>query len=390
MKIAFIGQKGIPASSGGVERHVEEIAVRMAKIGHDIYVYNRPNYANLNIKSYGGVNLISLSTIPTKHFDAISHTFRAIISASYQNYDLVHFHSIGPSFLIWLFKLLNPTVPVVATYHSRDYFHQKWGIFAKAFLFCGEIVLCRLADQTIAVSRSIKDYLEKRYKIEVSYLPNGTNPSCYVGIKQIKRWGLEKEGYILAVSRLIPHKGLHYLIKAYEKLKTDKKLVIVGDGFFTDKYRLYLEKISQANKNIIFTGKQHGQILEELYANASVFVQPSEYEGLSLTLLEAMSYGLPILISDIKENTDVAGSTAFIFKNKDSDDLALRLEYILQNRYEADVMGLRAKKLVLSEFSWDNIVENLNTLYFSVFCKKKKKKYSWPVKMASKFAHLWI
>lgn len=363
MKIYFIGQKGIPTKFGGVERHVEELSTRLVKAGHEVYVYVRPNYTDPKLTKYKGVNLICLSGVATKHLDAISHTFRACLDVIKRDADVIHFHSIGPSSLLWLVKLLKPGVPVVATFHTRCYFHQKWGWFARAYLRFGEMIACVVADATIAVSKSLANYAKKTYGREAIYIPNGVGMAEFMAPNEIKQWGLIKGNYILSVSRLIGHKGIHYLIEAYNQLKADKKLVIVGDGVFTDDYVKELKLLAEGNKNVIFTGSQSGDVLKELFSNAYLFVQPSESEGLSIALLEAMSYGKATLVSDIPENIEAIEDAGLAFKNKDADDLSEKLQYSLENELIVRANGSLGRERVKEHYNWEAITAEIIKVY---------------------------
>jgi len=363
MKIYFIGQKGIPAKFGGVERHVEELATRLIKADHEVYVYTRPNYTDSKQRKIKGINLISLSSIATKHLDAISHTLRACWDLRKRQVDIIHFHSIGPSSLIWLAKLLKPGVPVVATFHTKCYEHKKWNWFARLFLRLGEAVLCLTADKVITVSRSLSEYAKNKYGIDANYIPNGVKTATFAPAKIIKKWGLKKDNYILAVSRLIRHKGIHHLVEAYKQIRTDKKLVIVGDGFHTNNYVRELQQLSAGSKNIVFTGNQTGSTLAELFSNAYLFVQPSESEGLSIALLEAMSYGKCVLVSDIPENLEAIGKNSFTFINKNIRSLRNKLIYLLAKQSLVKASGLKLKSRVEKLYNWQNIVEQTLRVY---------------------------
>jgi len=363
MKIYFIGQKGIPAKAGGVERHVEELATRLVKAGHEVFVYARPNYTGKNLKKYRGVNLINLPTIATKHFDAISHTFRACLDLVKKDVDIIHFHSIGPASLIWLAKLLKPGVPIIFTFHTKCYEHKKWGLIAKAYLKLGELAGCLLADETIVISRQLAKYTKDKYRTEAIYVPNGVSLIKPVKAVKIKKWGLKKDNYLLLVSRLVGHKGIQYLIEAYNSLKTDKKLVIVGAGSFTNDYVKELKTLAKGNKNIIFTGNQTGRELAELYSNAYLFVQPSESEGLSIALLEAMSYGRGVLTSDIPENLEVIKSVGFSFINKDVASLKKKLSYLIDQPALVSARGELGRARVKKFYDWSNITEEVIRVY---------------------------
>ena len=365
MKIYFIGQKGLPALYGGIEKHVEELSTRLVKAGHEVFVYTRSNYTDKNLKKYQGVNLISLPTIATKHFDAISHTFYCCLNLMKRDVDIIHFHSIGPSSLIWLVKLLKPGTPVVFTFHTKCYEHKKWGALAKLCLRIGERVACRLADKVITISPSLAEYIFVKYKIDAAYIPNGVSLSKIVKADRIKKWGLKKDNYILTVTRLVGHKGVRYLIEAYKNLKTNKKLVIAGGGAYTNNYVKELKAAASGNKNIIFTGNQAGYELVELFSNAYLFVQPSESEGLSIALLEAMAYKNCVIVSDIIENKYVVGEAGFIFKNKNIKNLRIKLIYLLKQPQLVKKYGLLAKARVSQNYNWSKIV--LATL--KIYCQ---------------------
>jgi|WetSurMetagenome_2_1015567.scaffolds.fasta_scaffold03437_5 glycosyltransferase involved in cell wall biosynthesis len=391
MKIAIIGQKGIPARYGGIEKHVEDLSVRLVKAGHEVLVYVRPNYTDKNLTEYQGVKLISLSSVSTKHLDAITHTFRACLDVCRRDVDVIHFQSIGPSSLIWLVKILKPGVPVIATYHSPCYQHEKWGIIAKAYLKLGEFFACRVADKTIAVSKVLKEFAAKQYGRVPEYIPNGVEITKNYPAKEIKKFGLEKNGYILAVSRLVKHKGLQYLIKAFKNVKTDKKLVIVGGSAYTDNFVKELEAMAGNDERIIFTGPQYGEVVSELFANAYLFVQPSQSEGLSIALLEAMAAGTATLVSDIPANREAISYTGYTFKNKNVADLIGKLNGLLRNPEIVREMGVMQKKRAAQEYNWETAVAKTEQVYHDVVLRKKPAQLKMrKLKLAQKFFNLFF
>lgn len=364
MNIIFIGQKGIPSLSGGVEKHVEELAVRLVKLGHEVSVYTRPHYSDPKVSEYKGVKLISLPSIKTKNLDAITHTFLACLDVLRRKADIIHFHSIGPSSLIWLIRLLKPGAKVVATFHCQDYYHQKWSLFGRLYLKFGEWTACRAANKTITVSKTLQAYADNEYGSEAEYIPNGV-PTAELkqAVEITKLWGLSKNSYILAVARLVRHKGIHHLINAFRMLETDKKLVIVGDGAFTDDYVAELKTLAAGDERIILVGAQHGNILQELFANAYIFVQPSESEGLSIALLEAMSFGKTALVSDIPENKEAIAETGIIFRSKDVADLKVKLSELLTAPSLVAALGEQARIRAESEYNWEDIASATELLY---------------------------
>lgn len=371
MRVVFIGQKGIPAKTGGVEKHVEYLASNLVTRGQEVFVYSRPGY-NSGEKDYNGTKIAFVPNIPGKNFEAISHTFLACFNLIGKKFDIIHFQSIGPASLIWLAKILKPRTPIIFTFHCQDYYHQKWGRFARFYLRFGEKVGCRLADRIIVISRELEKYVEKKYGKKSIYIPNGATVVERIPANNIHRWNLENSNYLISVSRLVRHKGVHHLIAAYKRLNTDKKLVIVGEGAFTDDYVNELHKLAGDNPNIIFTGNQTGQTLAELYSNAYAFIQPSESEGLSISLLEAMSYGLPCLASDIEANKEALVDTGYFFADKSVDDLENKLKTILSNPEEANNFGRKALERVRKEYNWNDIADKTLAVYTGVLNEKNK------------------
>lgn len=387
MKIACIGQKGIPMTQGGVEAHVENLAIEMAKKGHDIYVYTRPYYTDKKLKEYKGVNLISLPSIKTKHLDAISHTFFSTIHALFQNYDIIHYHSVGPSILSFIPKLFSKA-KIIGTFHCMDRFHEKWNKFAKLILKLGEWTICKFPHITIAVSKHIKDYCFKKHHKNCVFIPSGFKIKKDLNINKLEKFNIKPRKYFLTVSRLIKHKGIQYLIKAFNKLQpvfdpeaqTQKKagqsmtvdndeyqLVIVGDTFYNKTYSDYIKNLAKDNKNIILTGQQNNSALNQLFSNAFCFIIPSEGEGLSITLLEAMAHGLPIVASEIQGNkVFIEKNLVYSFKNKDIDDLNEKIIYIIYNQEKALKKAREAQKYVEKNFSWSYIADKIEKVYKNI------------------------
>lgn len=371
MKVAFIGQKGVPANSGGVDRHAENLAFFLTQEGVEVIVYNRKNYLKNDLagaKEWNGVKLISLPFINTKNLAAITHSFLATIDAIRKKVNVIHYHGIGPSLLTWIPKLINPKIKVVSTLHSFDYGNDKWGCFARYMLRTGEALMCKYADEIIVLTSLMRDYLYQRYNRDSVIIPNGAKEEKVEKdemLKVLESFGLEEKKYIVSVSRLIRLKGIQYLIKAFIKLKnrgllkTDYKLVIVGDG----EYELDLKKLANNHSDIIFCGNQSGLNLSALYAGSALFVQSSEMEGMSISLLEAMTYGLPILASEISANKEVAAETAKYFLSKNENDLLIKLENILSKPEALEDMGVKSKKRVKEAFDWEDISLRVLNLY---------------------------
>lgn len=378
MKIAFIGQKGIPAIWGGVERHVEELAVRLARQGHQVTVYCRSWYAKDVNSVYRGVNLRFTPTWHTKNFDAIFHTLTATLDALRRDFDIIHYHGVGPALLSWIPRIFQPKTKVIVTFHCLDRLHGKWSWPAKLMLFLGESAACFFPHQTLVVSQTLKDYVMKKYHREAVYIPNGVNPSIDLfGEEKLKELSLKKNRYIIAVSRLIAHKATHNLIQAFKELKKEKpeffsdvKLVIVGEGVQTDAYVNYLKTLAGNDPQVIFAGWQSGLALAELLANAKLFVHPSLSEGLPLVVLEAMSHGLPVVVSDIPEHLELITDRRFLFEHGNVEELKKTLVWAWQNPEICKVNGLLNKQKVEKEYNWNEIAEKTAAIYQKgVFCQ---------------------
>ncbi|OGF30613.1 hypothetical protein A2533_03240 [Candidatus Falkowbacteria bacterium RIFOXYD2_FULL_35_9] len=378
MKIAFIGQKGIPASMGGVETHVEKLAVGLHKRGHLVTVYCREWYVKKKNQRYKGVNLKFTKSWHTKNFDTITHVLTSTIDAMRQGFDVIHYHGVGPALLSWMPRLFTPSIRVVTTFHSIDRHHLKWGLLARFFLRIGEWSAVRFADETIAVSKTLQKYCRKNYRSEVIYIPNGVDSRVRYPAREIKkRYGLESGDYILFMSRLVKHKGAQYLIDAYNKIETEKKLVIAGGSAFTDKYVEKLKEKVRSNRKIIMTGnvEMGSRLWNELYSNAYLFVLPSESEGLPIVVLEAMSFGLCPLISDIPQNLEaISGGYGFKFKNKNTNSLQVQLEKLLHEPKLVKHVGDEAQKHVLENYNWKDIIKATESIYL---CLKKEEQPSW-------------
>lgn len=377
MRVAFIGQKGLPAKNGGIEKHVEEIAVRMAKKGHKVFVYVRNNYTSKKLKSYKGVELTHLPSISTKHLDAISHALFASVHSLFCRYDIVHYHGIGPTFFAWIPKYLGWKVKVVATFHYQDYYHQKWGSFARNCLKLGEYVTCKIPDKTIVINKALALVAKEKYKRETVLVPNGSDISYSEQIDAISRWGLKEKKYMLFLGKLSALGGAHYLVEAFKQLEDTSrisnnfKLVIASERLHAEDYIKYLHQISKGRTNIISIGKQTGEPLEQLLSHAYLIVQPSVVEDNPIPLLEAMSCGLAPLVSDIKQNLEITEGNGFSFVSESVMDLRDKLAYLLSKPEEVKEQGLLAKKRIQQEFSWDSVVIKTIDIYDNLISKKK-------------------
>ncbi len=359
MKIAMLGTKGIPATWGGIERHVEEISTRLAAMGHDVTVYCRPYYTETRDKTYKGVHLKKLPTIPSKNLDAIMHTFIATLHVMLEDYDIVHYHAIGPATLALLARLAGKNA--VVTVHGLDWQREKWGGKAKLFLKLGERASVYLPYSTITVSKFLKGYLEDKYHRPVTYIPSAVTDPIHRKPDIIKKYGIGERDYLLLVARLVPEKGAHFLIEAYERLNPDMPLVIAGGSSHSDEYVAELQK--HASDKIIFTGYVYGEELQELYSNAYCYVHPSTIEGLPVTLLEGVAYGNCVIASDIPANTEVVEDNGVVFESMNVDDLCEALKMVIGNPALARELGERARAHGVAEYNYDKVTAKTEDLY---------------------------
>ena len=368
MKIAYIGQKGIPATFGGIEFHIDELSRRLVKRGHRVDVYVRDWYTNKNLRQYQGVKLIHTPTIKTKHLDAFIHSLTSSLHSIFQDYDIIHYHALGPTVFCWLPKIFRRKV--VVTLHGLDWERGKWGIFAKTFLKFTERTATYIPDEIIVVSKAQKEYFESKYGRECIYIPNGVNiPQAKPTSGIIReKFGLNGEDYLLWMGRLTPEKRVDWLIKAFKEMKsraTDLKLVIAGGSSATDKYVRKLKELARDDERIIFTGYVVGQQKEELFSNARLFVLPSYLEGLPVALLEAMSYRLPCLVSDIPPHREVIseGVEGFLFQSNDFSDFVRKLRELLENPKRLKDIGENARRKVEREYNWEEVVRKTEKVY---------------------------
>lgn len=369
LNIAMLGHKRIPSREGGIEIVVEELSTRMVERGHSVTCYNRSGhhvsgkeFDGGSLKEYKGVRLKSVITINRKGLAAMTSSVFGAICAAFGKYDVVHFHAEGPCAMLWLPKLFGKRC--IATIHGIDWQRAKWGGFASKYIKFGEKVAAKYADEIIVLSEGVQKYFMDTYGRTTVFIPNGVNRPILRGPQLIKeKYGLDKDEYILFLGRLVPEKGITYLIEAFQGVTTDKKLVIAGGSSDTDTFMQELKQLAEGDNRIIFTGFVQGQMLEELYSNAYVYTLPSDLEGMPLSLLEAMSYGNCCLTSDIAECAEVVEDKAILFKKSDIDDLKEKLQYACDNPDAVKKLKDEAADFICGKYNWDDVVEQTLKLY---------------------------
>lgn len=366
----MLGHKRIPSREGGIEIVVEELATRMAALGHNVTCYNRKGHhvsgkefdSNLNNETYKGVKIKSIITIDKKGLAAMTSSFFAAFNVAFGKYDVVHFHAEGPCAMMWIPKMFGKRC--IATIHGLDWARSKWSGFATNYIKFGEKIAVKYADEIIVLSNNVQHYFQDTYNRKTVFIPNGVNkPEIREAKEIIEKFGLVKDSYILFLGRIVPEKGIHYLIEVYKNINTEKKLVIAGGVSDTDEYMSNLKKLANGDDRIIFTGYVQGRLLEELYSNAYVYTLPSDLEGMPLSLLEAMSYGNCVLGSDISEIVEVVEDKAVLFRNGDVSDLQEKLQGLIDNPDMVRGYKATATQCVCNKFNWDIVVNRTLDIY---------------------------
>lgn len=369
LNIAMLGHKRIPSREGGVEIVVEELGKRMVKAGHNVTCYNRKGhhiggkeFDAAATSEYEGIRIKTVPTLDKKGLAAMTASFTAAVAAAFGKYDVVHFHAEGPCAMLWLPKLFGKRC--VATIHGLDHRRAKWGRLARTYIMLGEKCAAKFADEIIVLSEDVRKYFLETYNRETRFIPNGVNRPKLMAADQIqKTWGLEKNSYVLFLGRIVPEKGIRYLVEAFQNVKTDKKLVIAGGASDTGEFLQELKALAGEDERVVFTGFVQGRPLEELYSNAYIYTLPSDLEGMPLSLLEAMSYGNCCLTSDIPECADVVQDKAVTFRKSDVADLQQKLQLLCDNAGMVEDYSRNAADYICQRYDWDTVVDKTLNLY---------------------------
>lgn len=374
MKIVVTGTRGIPNVMGGVETHCEELFPRIAAMGEDVTVIRRKSYVNDGLKEWKGVKLVDIETPKKKSFEAIIHTYRAINMAKKLGADILHIHAIGPALLTPYAKMLG--MKVVFTHHGPDYDRDKWGKAAKMVLKLGERMGCMFADDVIVISDVIRNLIKEKYgrTKNVHLIYNGVSkPEICDYPEYFEELGIKKGRYILGMCRFVPEKNLHHLVEAFNIIKNeelrikkessalanyelnDVKLVLAGDTDFEDDYSRGLKEMAKKN-GVVLTGFVKGRKLHSLLTNCMCYCLPSSHEGLPIALLEAMSYGVKVIVSDIPANLEVGLPQNDYFHVGNVDELAKKLNDVITHPVEHIEYDM-------TKYDWDKIAREVKDIY---------------------------
>lgn len=367
MKIAFIGQKGIPAVVGGTEKHVENLAIRLVEMGHEVFVYVRDHYTEKSLQSFERVKLIHIPSIHTKSLDAISYSFLATLHALFRRYDVIHYQSIGPASLCFIPKFFKRKTTIFATFHYRNYLDKKWGWLAKKYLRFSEWITCKVPDKTIVLKKSLRHYIFSKYRTRAIYIPNGANIEYNPSVKALERWELKDKKYLLSIAKSGKEKGMRYLIESFKKLEGTNKL---ANGFklvisSEENDLKNIKEKSHGKENIIFTENQTRSSLDQLFSHAYLFVQPWKSEEFPIYIQEAMGHGTATLVSDNQENLEMIGKCGFSFHERSQQNLEEKLAYLINKPSEVEKMEKRGKERIRKEYGWDSVARKFLKIYES-------------------------
>ncbi len=361
LRLAFIGGRGVISKYSGIEAYYEEVGKRLAAMGHDVTVYCR-TYFTPALSEHNGMRLVRLPTIRSKHLETFVHTVLSTAHAMTRGFDVVHYHALGPALFSIFPRLLG--IKTAVTVQGLDWQRRKWGRLASQVLRAGERASVRFPNATMVVSQVLQQRYRDVHGINAFYVPNGGVMRERKEPRKILEWDLEPGNYVLFLGRFSPEKGCHLLVEAFEQLNTDAKLVMAGASSYCDDYSKELR--THASERIRMLDWVSGETLDELITNAMIFVLPSDLEGLSLALLDAMAAGLCVLTSDVPENREVVDGAGYTFRRCDSGDLADRLRFLIANPAVREAAGQAARRRIQEQYHWGKIAADIERAYFDI------------------------
>jgi glycosyltransferase involved in cell wall biosynthesis len=371
----MIGQKGLPAQYGGVEKAVEELAARLVERGHQVTAFNKAEGDGPRPTEHRGIELRYVPAFGGKHLRNLTQSFSASISTLLRHYDVVHYHALGPCLSAPIARL-RPGSRVVVTIQGRDDQRAKWSRPAQAVLTTAAWMSANVPHGRIAVSRQLQREFRDQFGKETVHIPNGVSAAPVASMDGVEdplaRFGLEPGRYLVNVGRLVPEKAIDQLLRAYGNVQTDLKLAIVGGSSHTDDYVDRLHRLAAADPRIVLTGPVYGAGTDRLFRNAAGYVMPSLLEGLPLALLEAISYGMPVAVSDIPPHLEVVGTSEpgqRVFRAGDLDEMAKQVQMLVDDLDDERDAAQLLRARVLEEYSWERVTDKTEELYQSLLCR---------------------
>jgi glycosyltransferase involved in cell wall biosynthesis len=372
VRVAFIGGRGVVSKYSGIESYYEQAGQELAKLGHEVTVYCR-NYFTPPMTSHNGMRVRRLPTIRSKHLDTLVHTSLSTVHAMISDYDIVHYHCLGPALFSFLPRLVGKKT--VVTVQGLDWRRGKWGKIAAKILRWGETAAISAPSATMVVSRTLQEHYRQHHNCKTIYVPNGAASFHERNPNEISKFGLTSNSYILFLGRFSPEKNCHVLVDAFEALRVaddlpaGMKLVLAGGSSHSDAYAERLRE--HESDQIRFLPWVTGSDLEQLLANAALFVLPSDIEGLSLALLDAMAAGVCVLTSDIPENVEVVDGVGFTFHRGDQADLRCMLDFLMHNPLLRRQSAARGLKRIEAGYGWPEIARCIEKTYYDVLGWKR-------------------
>jgi glycosyltransferase involved in cell wall biosynthesis len=365
LRVAFIGGRGVISKYSGIEAYYEEVGKRLVEMGHQVTVYCR-TYFTPPLKEHNGMRVVRLPTLRSKHFDTLVHTFLSTAHVLFTGCDIVHYQCLGPALFSLIPRLFGKKT--VVSVQGLDWQRKKWTPIASLVLRLGERASVQLPSATMVVSKNLQRRYHSRYRNPVTYVPNGTILRKRRSPSRLAAWGLTADNYILFLGRFSPEKNCHLLIQAYEKIQTPVRLVLAGGSSHSDVYAGELR--NRQTDNIRFLDWVSGDALDELLTHAMLFVLPSDIEGLSLALLDAMGAGVCVLTSDIAENCELVEGAGFTFKRGDVNDLERMLRWLISDSHVRLVAAEHAQARIREHYLWPVIAKEVERTYWQTMGKQ--------------------
>jgi glycosyltransferase involved in cell wall biosynthesis len=361
VRVAFIGGRGLVSKYSGIESYYEQAGYELARLGHQVTVYCR-SYFTPPMETHNGMRVRRLPTIRSKHLETFVHTLLSTAHAMVSDFDVIHYHCLGPALFSFLPRLAGKKT--VVTVQGLDWQRGKWGWIASRVLHWGEAAAVSSPNATLVVSRTLQQYYGQQYKRDTIYVPNGATIASRRLPRKLTEWDLRADNYVLYLGRFSPEKNCHLLINAFETLHTSMKLLLAGGSSHSDSYAKSLHR--HESDQIRFLPWVSGSDLEELLTNAALFVLPSELEGMSLALLDAMAAGVCVLTSDIPENNEVVEGAGFTFRSGDQADLERMLDLLIHNPELRRQSSVRERERIQGEYLWPEIGRSIEKIYYEI------------------------
>lgn len=370
LKIAYIGARGVIGTYSGIETYYEEVGSRLVDLGHEVTAYCR-TYFTPDVESHRGVQVRRLPSLRSKHLETISHSVLSTLDCLVRDFDIVQYHAIGSAPLALIPRVFGKRT--VVSVRGLDWQRAKWGAFARFVLKVGEWAAVRSPTTTIVVSQNLQRHYQNAHGRTPHFIPNAVIAGPRRPLEFLKQYGLEGGDYIIFAARISPEKGLHELIEAWGALdKRGKKLLIAGGTSYTDGYIDRVKEQAKAlgdadgDESVIFLGRVGREVMEELYTHCYAYTLPSHMEGLSVGLLEAVSYGCCILTTDILENVEVVEDAALTFPPGDVPAIRAAFEQVLSDPGVAESYREKARSRAAEQPDWDSVAQATEKVYLSL------------------------